>query len=610
VRRERAAIAAALCLLVAAGYSGVTGLGFLFYDDDQYVTHNPLVSGGLRPDALLAAFTRFQAGNWHPLTWLSHMADVSLFGMTPAGPHAVNALLHAANAVLAFLALARLTGTTWRAALAAALFAIHPLRVESVAWVAERKDVLSGCFALAALWVWPGWAREGRQRSYWGALALCAASLLAKPTLVTFPFLLLLLDLWPLRRLESARALWPLVREKAPFFALAAGSCAVTLLAQARGIRPAPLGLRLANADLAYAEYLRRFFVPIDLAAMYPLRVAPDRAAVLLCGLLLVGCTALAFWQARRRPWLLVGWLWFTGLLVPMIGIVHVGVQAFADRYTYLPSLGLSLAVAWLAGELAERVPRARTPIAVAVAVTLAGLTVLTRAQVATWRDMVTLFTHALEVTDANWYAYTELGIAQDSLGQLDAARVSLEQALRIQPAYPRALANLGRVDTELGDPESGIQKLERALALEPDIAGGWLNLAAAYEHAERFADAESAYRSAVDDPSSANEARLRLARLLSVAPDPALRDGAQAVALCEAACAQQDCDSPEVLDIRAMALMEAGRQPEAVALAQRAVEAAEARSDPGLAARLAGRLASYQSGQPLRLRLPAARTP
>jgi protein O-mannosyl-transferase len=601
--RERAAISIGLCLLVAAGYSGVAGLGFVAYDDDQYVALNPIVNGGLRPVAVLHAFTRFWSDNWHPLTWISHMVDVSLFGLTPGGPHVVNALLHAASAVLAFLALAKLTGTTWRAAFAAALFAIHPLRVESVAWIAERKDVLSAFFALAALWVWPGWVREGRARSYWGAVALCAASLMAKPTLVTFPFLLLLLDFWPLRRLDSAAALWPLAREKTPFFTLAAASCAVTLFAQTKAMQPAPLLLRLENADLAYAEYLRRFFLPTDLAVMYPFRESPDTLLAVACALGLLALTAVAFVQARRRPWLLVGWLWFIGLLVPMLGIVRVGAQAFADRYTYLPSVGLSLVVAFACGEVVQRVPTARAALVAAAALALAACTILTRAQVPTWHDTVSLFRHATEVTPSNWYAYTELGVAQVAQGDLGAAQESLETALRIRPDTARALVGLGQVQSLRGDTATGIANLQRALELEPTVEGGQLGLAVSDERAGRLEEAEAAYRRALDDPQSSGVARLRLARLLSIAPDPKLRDGAQALALLDDACRAQPCDTPEILDIRAMALMEAGHQEEAIATVQHAIAAADAQGDSALAATLANRMVGYQSGHPARLR-------
>ena len=261
LRPTRIGVAAGLAALVAAAYSGVVELGFLTFDDDGYVTKNPMVLGGLTPRAVWAAFSQFHAQNWHPLTWLSHMLDVSLYGLWPAGHHLTSVALHAANAVLVFLVLERLTGATWRAAFAAALFAVHPLRVESVAWIAERKDVLSTCFGLAALYAWSF-------RSYWASVGLFAASLCAKPMLVTFPFLLLVLDWWPLRRLDSPRALVALAREKWPFFALSLGSCVVTLFAQREAMGYAPLPLRLANSLAAFQEYLYRV---VDPRALYPM---------------------------------------------------------------------------------------------------------------------------------------------------------------------------------------------------------------------------------------------------------------------------------------------------------------------------------------------------
>jgi protein O-mannosyl-transferase len=600
VSRQRAAIAAALCALVALGYSGVGQLEFLSYDDDMYVTQNPLVNGGLGPHALLRAFTVFHAGNWHPLTWLSHMLDVSLFGLTPAGPHLENAVLHAANAVLAFLALARLTGTTWRAAFAAALFAIHPLRVESVAWIAERKDVLSAGFGLAALWSYACWARRESPAAYRGAVGLHLAALLAKPMLVTLPFLFLLLDAWPLRRLTTRGDLGPRLAEKAPFWLLCAGSCVVTLFAQAPNMSPLSLRMRLDNSVVAYVEYLRRALVPIDLAAMYPYRLLETRLVV-ASALLLVAITGLALWQARRRPWLLVGWLWFAGMLVPTLGLVQVGVQPFADRYSYLPFLGLSLAVAWQGAELAQRLPRGREAMAVAAALVLAGCAWQTRRQVATWHDTLTLFSHAVEVTRSNWFAHTEVGVALAERGDFEGARESFEAALRIRPDYARALANLGKAQAALGDFDAGIQSLERALFLEPDIAGGRLAYASALEHAQRFAEAERAYAAAAGDPRGSRDARLRLARLLSVAPD-GLRDGARALALCQQVCGEAPCDSPEELDVWGMAAMEAGRPEEAVAHANQAIALAQARGDGTLAAKIEARRAGYARGQPVRL--------
>jgi tetratricopeptide (TPR) repeat protein len=606
VSRERVALAAGLCVLVVAGFSEVVHGEFLIFDDDTYVTENPLVLGGLRFGSLLAAFTTFHAGNWHPLTWISHMLDVSLFGVGPAGHHATSAGLHAANAVLAFLALSELTGTRWRAAFAAALFAVHPLRVESVAWVAERKDVLSACFGLAALWAWARFARTETRSSYWGSVGLFAAGLMAKPMLVTLPFLFLLLDAWPLGRLESLRALWPRLREKWPFFALAAGSCLVTLAAQEPAMMKVPFEVRLENALLAYAEYLRRVVDPRELAAMYPYREVISTRALLVAGLVVGGVSVTALVQARRRPWLLVGWLWFAGMLVPTLGLVQVGWQAFADRYTYLPFLGLALAASYALAELAQRARFGR-PIAVSVAaLVLAALTWQTRAQVRTWQSTVTVFTHAIDVTRSNWFAHTELGAALATRGELGPAREELEAALRIRSDLPGALANLGLIAAETGAPDQGVKDLERALALDPGLARGQLSLGIALERAGRSADAEAAYRAALADTRAAREARLRLARLLSASVEPQLRDGAKALALCDEACKESPCDSPEELDVCAMASMQAGRTEEAVTKARRALQLARARGDSARAASIEARLAGYLRGEPARLRAPA----
>ncbi len=600
---RRAALAAGLAVLVCVAFSGALRNEFVAYDDDLYVTANPLVLGGLTVDGIGRAFREFHAGNWHPLTWFSHMADVELFGLAPAPHHAVSVAIHALNALLVFALLATLTGATWRAVVVAALFAVHPLRVESVAWVAERKDLLSTAFGLLALLAWVRFARDGRPSARAAALASFALSLLAKPMLVTLPFLMLVLDAWPLARLRSAADVWPRVREKLGFFALAAGSCLVTLAAQAPAMTPVPLALRLANALLAYPAYLARIFWPDALAALYPYRTSVPVADVLGAGALVLALTALGLWQARRRPWLLVGWLWFAGLLVPTLGLVQVGVQAFADRYTYLPLVGVALAVVWSAAELVERVPRAK-PVALALAGVVIGICVArTRAQVEVWRDSVTLFAHAAAVTRDNWFAHAELGIALAARGELARARAELETSLRLHPRYARARANLGVVRAQAGDPENGIADLRSALALDPALRGGQLALGLVLERSGRFAEASSAYRAALALDPNDRAAALQLARLLAIAPDERLRDGDAAVALCEQACGAGGCRTAEEFDVLGMALIEAGRRDEALAAAQRAVELARARGDAPLASRIESRRESYARGEPVRVR-------
>jgi tetratricopeptide (TPR) repeat protein len=601
---KRGLVCAGLGLLVLVGFEGVRGHEFLMFDDDHYVTDNPLVRGGLTLAGAARAFGEFHAGNWHPLTWLSHMADVSLFGLDPRAHHLVNVALHGANAVLLCLALAALTGATWRPAVVAALFAVHPLRVESVAWVAERKDLLSAFFALLALLAWARFARAGSRGSYLAALAAFAAGLGAKPMLVTWPFVLLLVDAWPLARLRARADLWPRLRELAPFFALSAASCVVTLAAQAQAISPLPLGLRVANALLAFPAYLARVVWPSGLAALYPYRVDPSWLEVAGAGALLLALSALALAQRRRRPWLLVGWLWFAGMLVPTLGLVQVGVQAFADRYTYLPLVGLALAAVWTGAEWAERAPWRRALAACVCALALAACVFATRAQVAVWRDSVSLFAHAIAVTRDNWFAHTELGIALTARGELDAAREQLETALRLHPASPRALSSLGLVLARKGETRRGVELVREALRLDPGLRAGQLSLGAVLERAGSIAEAQTAYRAALAQRPDDATALLQLARLLAIAPEDALRDGAEAVRLAERSCALRECLDPETLDVLGLAYMEAGRPEDALRTVQRALQIAVERGSTDWVRRLSSRARAYERGEPVRVRL------
>ena len=606
---RRAALAAGLAALVAVAFAGALENEFLSFDDDIYVTANPLVLDGLTPERVGEAFTSFDAGNWHPLTWLSHMTDVELFGLDPAAHHAVNLALHALNAVLVFLVLSALTGTTWRAAVVGAFFAVHPLRVESVVWLAERKDLLSTAFGLLALLAWTGFTRGGGPRARFLALACFALSLAAKPMLVTLPFLLLLLDYWPLARLRAREDLWPRVREKLGFFAFSLGSCIVTLAAQAPAIQQVPFALRMSNVVLSIPSYLSLVFWPAPLAVLYPYRIAVAWSDVLGAVVLLGSITALALWQARRRPWLLVGWLWFAGLLVPTLGIVQVGLQAYADRYTYLPFVGVALVLAFAGAELVERAARPRRLAAgVAACVTVLALLVCiarTRAQVEIWRDTVSLFTHATAVTRANFIAHRELGMALAARGELERARTELEEAVRLNPSYALALANLGKLRVATGQVDEGLALLRRALEVDPELRGGDRAIGLALEPVGRLAEAAAAYRAALARDPLDRIAALQLARLLAISPDASLRDGARAVELCELACGEAGCQTPEEFDVLAMAYMEAGRRDDAVRTAQRAVELARERGDERLAAKIEGRSKAYARGDPVRVNVP-----
>jgi Flp pilus assembly protein TadD len=573
---EPALIALALALLVGLVFERVRGHAFLLLDDAEYVTANGWVLGGMSAAGARWAFAGFHFANWSPLTWLSHMLDVELFGVAPGPHHLVNVGLHAANAALFFLALWRMSGALWAPALAAAFFALHPLRVESVAWVSGRKDVLSGLFFMLTLLAYAGHAARPTAARYAAALAAYACGLLAKPMLVTLPFVLVLLDVWPLRRiargadgrLPRAR-LAALAREKLPFLALAAASGLLTLLAQRSGgslsgIAGVPLGLRIANAFVAYGSYLWKTIWPSGLAYFHP---HPADQSELPAGFWLA-CAASALALAlgsfaalrlRRRPHLAVGWFWFLGMLVPVIGLVQVGGQAWADRYTYLPSLGLALALAWGLADLVRARPRLGLPVKAAAAGALLLLGWAAREQTATWRDDRTLFAHALAVTSRNHVAHTHLGtallaagdvaaaerhlrealalrpdfaLALNALGTLEGARGDLASAderfalaMRVAPGNPVAAYNRGLVRLAQGRPTEAEALFREALELQPDLARAHFGLGRAHEARGDVAAATRAYRTALAlDPATpgARAALAGLARFDSRAPPPA----------------------------------------------------------------------------------------
>ncbi|HEY3570009.1 MAG TPA: hypothetical protein VGP73_18895 [Thermoanaerobaculia bacterium] len=385
------------------------------------------------------------ASNWHPLTMLSHMLDCQLYGLAPAGHHATSLLLHLANVLLLFEVLRRMTGAAGRSAAVAALFAVHPTHVESVAWIAERKDVLSAFFWILAMGAWARYARQPSAGRYGLVALLMILGLMAKPMVVTLPFALLLLDVWPLDRLSLG---WKrLILEKLPLLALSAVSSVITIRYQETSLAPldvVPWSLRAANALVAYAAYLGKLFWPTHLAVFYPIPLAIPAWKVLGAALLLIAITALAAWRARREPWLLIGWLWFLGALVPVIGLVQVGRQAMADRYLYLPSIGLFLAVVWtLAGLLREH----RAALAAAAAIVILTLATITWAQIGYWADSVTLFRHALAATgDGNYLAHIGLGKALQGERDCEGAAGQFQAVLARYPNFREARAGLEAV--------------------------------------------------------------------------------------------------------------------------------------------------------------------
>ncbi|MGD0814441.1 MAG: tetratricopeptide repeat protein [Verrucomicrobiota bacterium] len=482
-KRQSWLICLCLALAVLAAYAPVWSAGFITYDDPAYVTANPVVQSGLSWSGFIWAFTTGHAGNWHPLTWISHMLDFQIYGLNPAGHHLTSIALHAANSILLFLLLQRMTRTTWPSALVAALFALHPLRVESVAWVAERKDVLAGFFFMLTLGAYARYAENLKFQIsnfkfyYISSVVLFALGLAAKPMLVTLPFVLLLLDFWPLQRRQVPLA--GLVAEKTPWFILSALSCAVTFLVQRHvgavlSTAQLPFSMRLANVPVACVRYVAKTFWPAHLAIAYPMLKWPAWAVAGAIVLLLL-LSALVLWRVRTQPWLAVGWLWFLGMLTPVIGVIQVGMQSMADRYSYLPGIGLLIAIVWTARDWSVRLaPWARAIIGgLAVAICL----VLTARQATFWQNDQTLFLHAIQATKGNFVAYAGLGEYEGTHGNTNLAISHLQTSLRIKPNYPNARNILGRILLLEGREDDALQELQKAVSLDPALADARYNL-------------------------------------------------------------------------------------------------------------------------------------
>jgi protein O-mannosyl-transferase len=521
--RDGLLIGVLLAAVTLAVYLPVLQAQFITFDDTLYVTDNPQVQSGLTWNAVRWAFTQSHAANWHPATWLSHMVDCQLYRLKPLGHHLTSLLLHTANTLLLFGLLRRLTGALWRSAFVAALFALHPLHVESVAWVAERKDVLSTCFFLLTLGAYASYARKSEARrpkakglppAILYALALCffALGLMSKPMLVTVPCVLLLLDYWPLQRFQlktggsSVKAAFRLALEKAPFLALSAASCVVTLIAQRKGGALASLEggsavsleARLINTPISYVWYLVKLVWPSDLAVIYPYVRTWPLEKVLLATALLVVVTAVALWQGRRRPYLLVGWLWYLGTLVPVIGLVKVGAQAIADRYMYIPSIGLLVILAWGVADLTASWGHRAVPLGVGALGVLTACALATGAQLLHWQNSESLFRHTLAVTKNNYLACNNLGYYFAQQGQPESAKRFYRAAIEIAPTFLGARNNLGVALISQKKYDEAIATLEELVRISPESVPGRSNLGAALNCAGKADDAVRHLREAI----------------------------------------------------------------------------------------------------------------
>jgi len=648
--RRDIAIGLVLAAAIAAVYWPVVGHEFLSYDDDSYVASNRHVLDGLTREDVGWAFTSTERSNWHPLTWLSLQADATVFHKWAGGYHLHNLLLHIASAVLLYLVLKRMTRAVWPSAVVAALFGLHPLHVESVAWVAERKDVLSTLFWMLTMGAYVLYVeRPGRGRYAW-VFVLLALGLMAKPMLVTLPLVLLLLDFWPLGRLKAAPlaatkgaprpSFWStagrLVKEKAPLLALVAVSCVITYAVQQKGgavvpTKVFPLADRVVNAVVAYVAYLGNTFWPTDMAVFYPAAGSVPREKFAWSAAVLVGVTAGVLGEIRRRPYLAVGWFWFLGTLVPVIGLVQVGGQSMADRYTYVPLVGVFVGVAWAAWDLAAAWAHWMKALvlgpAAAAAVVACGAVAF--AQVGYWHDSEKLFRHALDVTSNNGVAHYNLANVLAARNEMTGAIEQYGNALRVWPQFARAHNNLAaalitqhRMDDALRELRTALEiaprmaevqtnlnylqgLLRRELQVNPNNARAFAYLAVVSAEMDRWPDAialaQEAARLAPDQP----EALANLALVLATAPDEKLRDGPKAVRLAEQACDMTSRRNPALMEALAAAYANAGRFPEAVKTAEEAL--ALAGQDNSLATELSARLVDFRAGRPWRMGRAAA---
>jgi Flp pilus assembly protein TadD len=666
-----------VCIFLAAITFAVFGQtlkhGFVNYDDDRYVYENSTVTNGLTHAGVAQAFAHGSLANWDPLTTLSHMADCQFYGLQAGGHHLTNVLLHTASVILLFLALRAMTGALWRSAFVAALFAIHPLHVESVAWVSERKDTLSGFFFMLTLWAYVRYAKAPPKISRYLIVVLCfVCGLMSKSMLITLPFVLLLLDFWPLKRIKDLRfTIYDsnteaktggaglgrlsnnarLLIEKLPLVAISAGACVVVMMTQGGAVKSLeefPFSQRLANAVVSVADYVGQMFWPAGLAVFYPY---PEHGLpgweVGGAALVLVGISAAAWWWRKTRPFLLTGWLWYVGMLVPVMGLVQAGAQAQADRYTYLPQIGLYVALTWLVTGALAGWRYQRLVLSCAGSAVIAALGVVAFIQTTYWRDSETLWKRTLACTQNNVVAHNNLGTLELREGHTEDAVMEFQKAVESRPQYGQAHANLAtallkkrRVDEAIDEYQKAVElqpgdanfwgglgeaflqrgrldeaivALMRSLAIQPNNYDVHSNLGFALFHRGQLEEATAQFLNALElkpDSVTVQKNLAGIAWTMAASPDASVRNGARAVELAEKVDRLSGGRDPILVSVLAAAYAEAGRFPEAISTAQRAQQLAAAQSNSQVAAAVQQQLAYYQSGRAYRDATIPVKTP
>ena len=647
-RSSQLGVCAVIVVLIWIVFGQTLGHDFVNYDDKVYVYGNSLVNAGLSLHALSRAFVDTSTINWHPLTIISHMLDCQFFDLKAGGHHFTNVLLHMIAAVLLFFWLRKITSRFWSSAFVTALFSIHPLRVESVAWIAERKDVLSAVFFFLTLGAYARYVRALSFGHYLTMSILFACGLMSKPMLVTTPVVLLLLDYWPFKRIRGLRSFRRMTFEKIPLFALSAASSIIAFVLQVQSpasVSQLPFVWRLENALVTYVTYIWQIFWPVNLAVFYP--HPDDRLAlwqVALAGALLIATTWIVFVRRRNQPYLLVGWLWYLIMLLPVIGIVQVGLQGHADRYTYLPHVGLYIALTWLAAEISESLPHRREILATIASAVVIILSASSWKQTTYWRNGETLWTHTLAVTQNNDVALEDLGtllmergqldealtyfqealtvrsgseqrhyksslaLIHDSIGNVlarkgytDEAVANFRQAIEFRPDYSDAHYNLGTVLFKRGNVDGAIAEWRTAVSIHPYDAGAHTSLGNALVEKGLLREAADHYEKALQSEPDSILPLNNLAWIMSTGPDDSLRNNAVAVELAEKANQLSRESNPVFIRTLAAAYAQAGQFENAIETARHAAEEANARGVHGLAVQIQADVDLYRRGAPLR---------
>ena len=601
LRLQKSPLTVAICLSLAALTWSIFGQtlwhAFVDYDDDVYVYANPIITSGLTLRGVVWAFTHVHAGNWHPITTISHMLDCQLFGLKAGGHHFGNVLLHTIAVILLFLVLNKMTAAIWRSAFVAAVFAVHPLRVESVAWIAERKDVLSGVFFMLTLAVYLRYVRK-RTLGRYAVLAITfACGLMTKPMLVTVPLVLLLLDYWPMQRIIDRPTLRNLVLEKIPLLFLSVASSIATILAQ-RGpiseMEPFPFTWRIANAVVTYQTYIWQMFWPTRLAVFYP---HPENhlpvSAIIFATATLIAITGLAIALRRTRPHFFVGWFWYLGMLVPIIGVFQTGMQGHADRYTYLPQIGLYVLLTWAIADALRSWRYRRSLLIAGAAIVLVALARNTQSQMRNWRDSEALWRRALAVTSNNHVAHNNLAVLLQRRGKLDEAISHYRQALSIRsssgqarysPGLARAHSNLAGALLRKGEVDKAMAECEAALKLRPANADAHTNLGNALLQKGSVAQAIHHYEEALETAPASAPTLNNLAQVFATSKDAQFRNGSRAIELAKRADEFSGRRNPEFIRTLAAAYAEAGQFSEAIEAAERGLKLSIAQGNSALA--------------------------